>query len=423
MINERNTPEVRFDGFSDEWIQKTINGYGYFYYGKSAPKWSVQPDASTPCIRYGELYTKFDGLVDRVYSYTTIPPSSLKFSTGREVLVPRVGEEPLDFARCSWLSLPNIAIGEMISVYNTEQNPLFVALYFSAMMRQAFADKVEGGNVSNLYFNRLLDLEVSFPSVQEQEHVAEFFRFLNDTITLIKQQHEQIVNIKKAMLDKMFPKKGADVPEIRFDGFTGAWVQAGLIEALSPSVGNNTLSRADLNYENGEVLNIHYGDILVKFGSFVDVSSDDIPFITDGLLTDYKNNLLQDGDVIFADTAEDETAGKVIEITSSIGTNIVSGLHTMVYRPKTKFAPYFLGYYLNSNSYRHQMIPLLQGAKVLSISRSNLAKTKLSYPVSLDEQTAIGNFFRNFDALINAQQEELVKLQNIKKACLSKMFV
>jgi len=202
----------------------------------------------------------------------------------------------------------------------------------------------------------------------------------------------------------MFPKKGADVPEIRFEGFTEAWKQVDLLDVLSPSVGNNTLSRAELNYDNGEVMNIHYGDILIKFGSCVDVASDEIPYITNGSVVDYRSNLLQDGDVIFADTAEDETAGKVIEITNSTGTNIVSGLHTMVYRPIAKFAPYFMGYYLNSHSYRHQLIPLLQGAKVLSISRSNLAKTQLSYPLSQDEQAAIGDFFRNLDILIETLQ-------------------
>ena len=101
----------------------------------------------------------------------------------------------------------------------------------------------------------------------------------------------------------------------------------------------------------------------------------------------------------------------------------MSGLHTMVYRPKQKFANYFLGYYLNANAYHQQLLPLMQGIKVLSLSRNNLSKTLLCYPTSIEEQTAIGNFFRSLDTLIEAQQQEIEKLQNIKKALLNKMFV
>ena len=214
----------------------------------------------------------------------------------------------------------------------------------------------------------------------------------------------KLEQVKLSLLAKMFPLKGAIAPEIRFKGFTEAWEMHDLTDSLSPHVGNNTLSRADLNYDNGEVLNIHYGDILIKFGSLVDSAKDEIPYITNGLVVDYRGYLLQDGDIIFADTAEDETAGKVVEITNSFGINIVSGLHTMVYRPKCTFAPYFLGYYLNSTSYRHQLLPLMQGAKVLSLSRSNLAKTQICYPKSLDEQATIGIFFRDLDALIEANK-------------------
>jgi len=280
-----------------------------------------------------------------------------------------------------------------------------------------------GTTVRHTSPSKILSFCLPHPTYEAQVAIGSFFRNLDDTITLKKQQHQQTANIKKAMLEKMFPKKGATVPEVRFENFTGEWVKADLLDVLVPSVGNNTLSRAELNYDGGEVMNIHYGDILIKFGSFVDVANVVIPYITNGILMDYKNNLLRNGDVIFADTAEDETAGKVVEITNSSGIDVVSGLHTMVYRPKLKFATYFLAYYLNSNSYRHQILPLLQGAKVLSISRSNLAKTRLCYPESFEEQSAIGNFFRNLEALITAQQEEFEKLQNIKKSLLSKMFV
>ncbi|ECC1680943.1 restriction endonuclease subunit S, partial [Listeria innocua] len=170
--NNRKKPKIRFTSFYEEWEQRKIGEYGYFYYGKSAPKWSVAQDATTPCVRYGELYTKFGPEIDIVHSYTNIDKSNLKFSSGNEVLVPRVGENPLDFANCSWLSISNVAIGEMISVYNTEQYPLFIAYYFRSKMKYEFAKRVEGGNVSNLYYSYLEDILISVPSIEEQKKIA-----------------------------------------------------------------------------------------------------------------------------------------------------------------------------------------------------------------------------------------------------------
>ena len=197
-------PKRRFAGFTDDWKQGTVGEYGYFYYGKSAPKWSVTKDAIIPCVRYGELYTKFGAKIDKVYSYTNISKENLKFSTGNEVLVPRVGEDPLDFANCSWLSIPNVAIGEMISVYNTEENPLFISYYFNSQLRHAFAKRVEGGNVSNLYFTYLENITISIPNKEEQDTIANFLESLDSVVEYHQHKLEKLKNIKQAYLNELF---------------------------------------------------------------------------------------------------------------------------------------------------------------------------------------------------------------------------
>ncbi|MBK1984364.1 restriction endonuclease subunit S [Listeria ivanovii] len=197
-------PKLRFADFEEEWEQRKLGEYGEFYYGKSAPKWSVTEDAVIPCVRYGELYTKFGAKIDRIYSYTNIPKENLKFSTGYEVLVPRVGENPLEFAKCSWLKIPNVAIGEMISVYNTKQNPLFIAIYFRAKMRIEFAKRVEGGNVSNLYYSYLENILLSIPSIGEQVRIAKIFSKLDDIINLQQNKIDKFKNLKKSYLQNMF---------------------------------------------------------------------------------------------------------------------------------------------------------------------------------------------------------------------------
>ena len=200
------------------------------------------------------------------------------------------------------------------------------------------------------------------------------------------------------------------------------WEQRKFDEVFDCTIPNNTLSRAELNYESGSVRNIHYGDILIKYGSVVDVQNDEIPFATGKSNDDFKGALLQDGDIIIADTAEDEATGKACEIGNSQGLDVVSGLHTMVCRPRNKLALGYLGYYLNSDAYHHQLLPLMQGIKVLSLSRTNVQKTMVCYPKSKAEQQLIADCFRSLDHLITLHQRKLDKLKSVKKSMLEKMI-
>ena len=200
--------------------------------------------------------------------------------------------------------------------------------------------------------------------------------------------------------------KKSDAPAIRFKGFSDAWEQRKFDEVFDCTVPNNTLSRAELSYDEGTVLNVHYGDVLIKYGSVLDVQKDDIPRIPHRCREDFNGALLQDGDVIIADTAEDETTGKACEIGNLQGSAIVSGLHTMVCRPRNRMALGYLGYYLNSNAYHHQLLPLMQGIKVLSLSRSNIQKTSVSYPIAVKEQQLIAYYFSQLDNLITLHQRK-----------------
>ena len=115
---------------------------------------------------------------------------------------------------------------------------------------------------------------------------------------------------------------------------------------------------------------------------------------------------MQDGDIVFADTAEDETAGKCCEIRNCGSTVIISGLHTIPCRPVSKFAPGYLGYYLNSAAFHEQLVPLMQGTKVVSISKAALESTLIQYPSDDKEQQKIGALFRGIDRLITLHQRE-----------------
>ena len=211
-------------------------------------------------------------------------------------------------------------------------------------------------------------------------------------------------------------------PALRFKDFTDPWEQRKLDEAFDFTVPNNTLSRAELNQESGSVRNVHYGDVLIKYGSVLDAQNDELPFITGRSKDDFKGALLQNGDIIIADTAEDETTGKVCEIVNIQDKDVVAGLHTMVCRPKNKTAEGYFGYYMNSSSYHHQLLPLMQGIKVLSLSKTNVQKTTVKYPKDKAEQQKIADCLRRIDTLITLHQRKYEKLVNIKKSMLDKMF-
>ncbi|EGP5057657.1 restriction endonuclease subunit S [Enterococcus faecium] len=211
-------------------------------------------------------------------------------------------------------------------------------------------------------------------------------------------------------------------PEIRFPGFTDEWEQRKFNNCFNFPVSTNSLSRAMLNYDNGEIKNIHYGDILIKYSTILNVKEDEIPYITGGELEKYKSNLLENQDLIFADAAEDESVGKAVEVSGITNENLVSGLHTIVARVKGEKAPFFWGYYINSDIYHRQLLRLMQGSKVSAISKGNLQKTNVSFPNRMKEQQKIGTFFKQLDDTIALHQRKLDLLKETKKGFLQKMF-
>lgn len=211
-------------------------------------------------------------------------------------------------------------------------------------------------------------------------------------------------------------------PEIRFKGYDDEWVSKRFGDAFD-FISNNTLSRDNLNNESGAALNVHYGDVLIKFGEYLDVQKEQLPFISDeALVNKFQTSLLRDGDVIIADTAEDTTVGKCTEIVCVDGKKIISGLHTMACRPKDKYTLRFLGYCLNSPKYHKNLLPLMQGVKVLSISKSGISDTNIVISENRDEQGKIANFLAALDREIKAELLKCEKLAILKKAMLKKMF-
>ena len=213
-------------------------------------------------------------------------------------------------------------------------------------------------------------------------------------------------------------------PLLRFPAFIqdGGWKEQkfGSLFAFLP---NNTLSRADLKEGKGDVYNVHYGDVLIKLDAYTDIQRDKLPAIkTVDDIEKYRKACLQDGDIVIADTAEDETVGKCTEIVNVHNTLVVSGLHTIPCRPQTKFAQAYLGYYMNSNAFHNKLLPIMQGVKVTSISKSALQNIDLEFPESLEEQQKIAECLSSIGSYISSINEKVEQLKAHKKSLLQKLF-
>ena len=210
------------------------------------------------------------------------------------------------------------------------------------------------------------------------------------------------------------------IPELRFGGFPIKNWDEKKLQDIFIYLSTNTYSRNLLNNRQGIYQNIHYGDILVKYGSIIDAQKEEIPYINEDIecITD---NIIMDGDIVIADTAEDEIVGKTSEIFNIGDKKILSGLHTFWLRPLISFAPKYLGYFFNSTQYHNQLLPLIQGAKVSSISKKALNNTIIVYP-STSEQQKIADCLSSLDELIEATAQKVDALKEHKKGLMQRLF-
>ena len=375
--------------------------WGEFYYGRSCPKWSVTEDAITPCVRYGELYTKFGSKIDEIYSYTNMPVDNLRFSKGNEVLIPRVGEDPMDYNHCTWLSIPGVAIGEMISVFNTTQSPLFSAIMFNATLQREFAMRVEGGSVTNLYYDKLKNIDVLYPTMEEQKEIARYFSTLDHLITLHQRKCDETKKLKKFMLQKMFPKNGEKNPKIRFAGFTDDWEQRKLGEC---AIFNPKSELPDI-FEYVDLESVVGTNILCHRTE----NKSSAPLRA--------QRLAQKKDVFYQTVRPYQMNNCIFENDED---NWVFSTGYAQLRPYND--SYFLLTLLQNDDFVKQVLDRCTGTSYPAINSNDLADIDVSIPLNENEQKKIGGHFRNLDHLITLHQRKCDKLKLIKKFMLQNMF-
>ncbi|OCL93699.1 restriction endonuclease subunit S [Aliarcobacter thereius] len=218
--------------------------------------------------------------------------------------------------------------------------------------------------------------------------------------------------------------KNINVPKLRFKEFSGEWEDK-LFGEIYTFLQTNSFSRALLNYEFGEVKNIHYGDIHTKFKSNFYLEKENVPYINEDIdiskLTN--DNFCREKDLVIADASEDyKDIGKTIEIIDLNNEKLVAGLHTYIARDtKDKMALGFGGYFMQTYNIRLQMMKFATGISVLGISKSNLVKIKIKIPQK-QEQEKIAIFLSSIDEKIEKLTKKDELLQQYKKSIMQKIF-
>ena len=412
MQDNEKKPALRFKGFTDPWEQRKLGEIAVFSKGVGYSKNDLCEEG-TPIILYGRLYTKYETCIFDVDTFVKEKAGGV-YSKGGEVIVPASGETAEDISIASVVVKPGILLGGDLNIVSptAEYDSAFLALTISSGATHKYLSSLaQGKSVVHLHNADIQSVSAKFPTKREQEKIHLLFGKIDTLITLHQRKYEKLVNIKKSMLDKMFPKNGASVPEIRFKGFADPWEQRKLEEYLEVSGQKNF----EGIYTKEDVLSVS-GD----FGIVNQIEFQGRSF-AGASVANY--GVVETGDIVYTKSPLKSNPYGIIK--ANKGKNgIVSTLYA-VYKPKQSANPEFVQIYFEQdarmNNYMHPLVN--KGAKNdMKVSAENALKGQIVFP-DIKEQRTISEFFRNLDTLITLHQRKLEKLQNIKKSCLEKMFV
>ena len=368
-------------------------------------------DAGTPIILYGRLYTKYQFAISEVDTFA-FPRNGAVYSQGNEVIVPASGETAEDIARASAVEKSGVLLGGDLNILRPFDfiNPLFLALAISnGEPQKELAKKAQGKSVVHIHNTDIQEVTIAYPSRTEQDRIVSVFRQLDNLITLHQRKFEKLTNVKKSMLEKMFPQNGSSYPEIRFKGFTDPWEQRKLGD-IADIVGGGTPSTGNQSYWDGDI--DWYAPAEIADQIYANSSQKKITGLG------YKNSsakMLPPGTVLFTSRAG---IGKTAILTRKGCTN--QGFQSIVPH-RGELDSYFI--FSRTGELKRYGELVGAGSTFVEVSGKQMAVMELMMPPTMREQQTIGGFFQQLDHLITLHQRELEKLQNIKKSMLEKMFV
>jgi type I restriction enzyme, S subunit len=401
----KKKPALRFKGFTDDWEQRKLGDFGAVAMCKRIFKDQTSEKGDIPFYKIGTFGSVPDAYIPRelfneykqMYPYPKKGDILISASGSIGRTVEYTGEDAyFQDSNIVWLRHDK-------SIVNLFLKYLYEVIQWAG---------IEGSTIKRLYNDNILTTEVMIPSVQEQEKIGAYLDSIDNLITLHQRKYAMLKKIKKSFLEKMFPKNGKRVPELRFSGFTDDWEQRKLGEIGSTFTGLSGKTKEDFGH----------GD--ARFVTYMNVYSNSIADLamTERVEIDQTQNSVKYGDIFF--TTSSETPNEVGMSSVWLGNTENTYLNSFCfgYRPEVKVNPYYMAYMLRSPNVRNKLIILAQGISRYNISKNRVMDIEVPTP-DLSEQKEIGQYFFNLDHLITLHQRKLEKLQNLKKALLKKMFI
>ena len=405
MVENTKIPAIRFAGFSEAWEQRKL-GDCFIERVESMPDGELISVTINDGIKKFSELGRHDNSNEDKSKYKKVCVGDIAYNSMR-MWQGASGYSPYEgiVSPAYTVLLPNLGINSKCLAYQFKL-PEMIHIF------QINSQGITSDNW-NLKYPALSQIEILISiDEEEQSKIAEYFTQLDNLITLHQRKYEKLSNVKKSMLEKMFPKNGSNVPEIRFKGFTEAWEQCKLGEVGTTYTGLSGKTKEDFGHGNG------------KFVTYMNVFSNAVGFLdmTEAVEIDDSQNKVLFGDVLFTTSSETPEEVGMSSVWLGNAENTYLNSFCFGYRPMVEFNPYYLAYMLRSSSMRKNLTFLAQGISRYNISKNKMMDIEMPIP-NIEEQKQIGSYFRSLDNLITLHQLKLEKLKNIKKSMLKKMFV
>ncbi|WP_220389744.1 restriction endonuclease subunit S [Bifidobacterium bifidum] len=402
MTEQAKVPAIRFAGFTDPWEQRKLGEFGSVAMCKRIYKEQTSEQGDVPFFKIGTFGADPDAFISnelfedykRTYPYPT--PGTLLISAAGSIgrIVEYQGEKAyFQDSNIVWLE------------HDHRLNDAFLKPLYSKIEWG-----LEGSTIKRLYNKDLLSAEVTIPDGREQKEIGQFFTKLDSLITLHQRKYDKLVVFKKSMLEKMFPKDGESVPEIRFAGFTDPWEQRKLSEVATFGGGHTPPMADPDNYEDGYVLWVTSQDVKSNYldrttTQITEKGAKELTLYPAGSLVMVTRSGILRHTLPVAELRKPSTVNQDIRVILPQGECC---------------GEWLLQFFISHN----KELLLEFGKTGTTVESVDFGKIKdmLLYMPSTVEQQQIGDYFAKLDSLITLHQRKLELLQNIKKSLLDKMF-
>jgi type I restriction enzyme, S subunit len=394
-----NIPKLRFPQFKESWGKHNLGEIASFSKGKGISKADIVENGKIECIRYGELYTTYGETISEVKSRTNVDEDDLVFSEANDVIIPASGETQIDIATASCVLREGIALGGDLNIIKTKNNGVFLSYYLNSKKKLEIASLAQGISVVHLYSSQLSLLQLTLPSIPEQEKIAIFLRSIDETLQAIRKKKTLLEEYKKGVMQKLFSQ------ELRFKDENGN-------------------QYANWDYKNGDLVfesvsdKEHDSDLPIlaitqEYGAIPRNLIDYNISVTERSIEGYK--VVQVGDYIIS--LRSFQGG--IEYSNYKG--ICSPAY-IVLRPILKIDRIFFKYFFKTDNYIQALNKTLEGIRDgKMISYKYFSEVKLPLP-TISEQAKIANFISAIDEEISRINSQIDRIETWKNGVLQKIF-